>query len=480
MAGATVARGRDEAFAPRDAQGGMAMRNVDILFVDDERPILSFAEQYLTRQGYRVTVDDGRQVLDLIKKRSFDIVFTDMVMPGLSGLEVLAAVKKYRPETEVIIVTGHATIDSAIEAMKLGCYDYLQKPIELQLLNLLIERIVEKRKLKQENVFLKKRLKERYKYDELVGVSARMQEIYEIIDRIAMGNPTVLIQGESGTGKELVARVIAQNGERKGKPFIAVNCSAIVEGLLESELFGHVRGAFTGAIRDKMGLFRAAQGGTIFLDEVAEISPPVQAKLLRVLQERKVRPVGASIESDVDVRVIAATNRDLEEATESGALRKDLFYRLNVVSIKMPLLNERREDIPLLISHFLNKFKGNNRKKITGISHEAMDILLNYHWPGNVRELENVIERAFSLGQDEIIHVDDLPTEIRKLGKASEPEGRTYRLRENEIILVKKALRKTGGSKAQAAELLGINVATIYRKIKRYGLGEELLQNANM
>jgi DNA-binding NtrC family response regulator len=452
----------------------------EILFVDDDRHILSLVEEYLSLQGYTVTVvDNGLDAFELLKEKGFDIVFTDLKMPDFGGLDLLAAIKEGHPETEVILVTGHGTIESAIKALKLGSYDYLQKPIKLERLRVLIDRIMEKKKLQKENILLKRRLKERYKYDELVGVSHKLQDIYEIIDRISLNSPTILIQGESGTGKELVAKVIHQNSNRKDKPFVPVNCGAIVEGLLESELFGHVKGAFTGATRDTIGLFKAAEGGTIFLDEVAEINPSVQVKLLRVLQEKKVRPVGDTKEYKVNVRVIAATNKDLDEAIKKGALRKDLFYRLNVVSIKMPPLREIKEDIPLLINYFLNKFNSGSKKKVGRLSPEAMDILLNYHWPGNVRQLVNVIERAFALGVNEIIQVTDLPSEIRKFGDSSKITGTIYTLKENEIVLIKKALLKAGGKKPEAADLLGINTATLYRKIKRYGIPDEMLQNAN-
>ena len=445
------------------------MEDFQILFVDDDRQVLSVVKGYLSPQGYRVTVvENGLDAFELIKERDFDIVFADLKMPEFDGLELLQAIKEYRPEIEVIILTGYGTIESAIKALKLGSYDYLQKPIDLERLKALIDRIIEKKKLQKENILIKRRLKERYKYEQLVGTSLKMQEIYEIIDKIGPRSPTVLIQGESGTGKELVARVIHQKSDRKDKPFVAVNCGAIVAGLLESELFGHVKGAFTGAIADKIGLFKAADGGTIFLDEVAEIAPSLQVKLLRVLQEKKIRPVGDTRELEIDVRVIAATNRDPEEAIKSGALRKDLFYRLNVVSIRMPPLRERKEDIPLLINYFLNKYELRSKNRLISISPEAMDVMLNYHWPGNVRELQNVIERAFALGVDETIKVRDLPPEIRNFGQTSEIHEMSYNLRKNEIILIKKALRKTEGNKPEAAKLLGINIATLYRKIKRY------------
>jgi len=447
------------------------MKDLEILFVDDEKEILSIVKEYLALNGYDVTVvDNGLDALALMKETAYDIVFTDLNMPSFHGLKILEAAKEIRPETEVIIVTGYGTIESAIEALKLGSYDYLQKPIKLERLKMLIDRIVEKRKLQQENILIKRRLKERYQYDELVGVSPKMQGIYEIIDRISVNSPTVMIQGESGTGKEVVARVVHHRSDRKDKSFIPVNCGAMVEGLLESELFGHVKGSFTGAIKDKLGLFKVAEGGTIFLDEIAELTPNLQVKLLRVLQERRIRAVGDTKEIDVEVRVIAATNRNLEEAIKTGALRKDLFYRLNVVSITMPPLRERKEDVPLFINYFFNKFNVLNKRKLENISADAMNALLNYHWPGNVRQLENAIERAFVLGLGDTVEVSDLPDEIRKFGESSIRKGTSLNLKENEIIMIKEALNKTTGNKAEAAELLGINITTLYRKIKKYDI----------
>jgi len=456
------------------------MEDFEILFVDDDRGILALVEEYLTLQGYKVTLaDSGVKAFQLIEERNFDIVFTDLKMPEFSGFELLTAIRERRPDTEVIIVTGYATIESAIEAMKLGSYDYVQKPIKLERLKILIDRIVEKKRLEKENISLKRRLQERYRYNQLVGASTKMQEIYELIDRISHNSPAVLIQGESGTGKEVVARVIHQKSNRRNKPFIPVNCGAIVEGLLESELFGHVKGAFTGAIRDRIGLFQAAEGGTIFLDEIAEVSTALQVKLLRVLQEKRIRPVGDSKELEVDVRVITATNRDVEEAIRTGDLRKDLYYRLNVVSIKIPPLRERKEDISLLVKYFINRFNARSNKKVAGVSSETMDNLLSYHWPGNVRQLENVIERAFALGVEDTITMGDLPPEIRKFSETSKITEMTYNLRDNEVGLITKALEKTRGKKAEASELLGINITTLYRKIKKYGIEEKMLQNTN-
>jgi len=467
------------------------MQNLEILFVDDERSILSTVKEFLSFNGYKVTViDDSLKALELTKRKAFDVVFTDLKMPGFNGMELLSAIKNFRPETKVIMVTGYATIESAVEAMKVGCYDYLQKPIDFCRLKELIEEIREllpknankglKARFRSYGLIdtmtsaltgLQRGLKARFRSYGLIGETPKMQEIYRIIDRVSKNDSTVLIYGASGTGKELVAKVIHQNSKRRKKPFVTVNCGAIAEGLLESELFGHTKGAFTGAIKDKIGLFKAAEGGTIFLDEVTEMNPPLQVKLLRALQEKKVRPVGDIKESDVDVRVIAATNKDPVEAVKNGILRKDLFYRLNVVSIKMPLLKERKEDIPLLVNHFTHNFSTiMGYKKVTNVSPEAMDVLLKYDWPGNVRELENVIERAFALGVNETIGISDLPPEIKESGKRTKAKQEIYNLKENEIHLINKALQKTGGNKIETANLLGINIATLYRKIKRYNL----------
>ena len=456
------------------------METFEILFVDDDRTILNLVEEYLTNEGYNLTcIDSGLGAIELMKHSNFQLVFTDLKMPGLSGIELLRRIKKNRPETEVILITGHGTIESAVKSLKLGCYDFLQKPIKLERLKVLIDRIIEQKKLLDENIILKKRLNERYKYDDLIGATPKMQEIYRIIDRISLSSPTVLIQGESGTGKELLANIIHKNSNRKEKPFIPVNCGAIAEGLLESELFGHVKGSFTGAFKDTIGLFRAADGGAIFLDEITEIRPHLQVKLLRVIQEKKIRPVGDTKEYKINVRLIAASNRDLDEAMMNGILRKDLFYRLNVVSIKMPSLIEIKDDITLLINHFIKKFNAASKKKIEGVTPETLGVLINYHWPGNVRQLENVIERAFALGVDKTITINDLPPEIRKLSKDSITDGISYSLRTNEIVLIKKALFKTNGNKTEAAKLLGINLATLYRKIKRYNLTEKPSQIAN-
>ncbi|MFW6239434.1 MAG: sigma-54-dependent transcriptional regulator [Thermodesulfobacteriota bacterium] len=453
-----------------------------VLCVDDDREMLDVVVKHLSLLECQVaSVSSGLKALERIREERFDLVFTDLLMPEIGGLELLSAVKETRPDTEVIILTGYADVDSAIEAMKLGAYDYLQKPLNFDRLKLLAVRVFEKKALQRENRRLRSRLEDPSGYGELVGVSPVMRRIYDRIERMREKSPTVLIQGESGTGKEVAARTIHRNSARSDGPFVPVNCGAMVDGLLESELFGHVKGAFTGAVREHDGLFRAAAGGTLFLDEISEISPPLQVKLLRVLQERRIRPVGGTRELPVDVRVVAATNRTPETLLTQGILRKDLFYRLNVVSVRMPPLRERREDISPLVRHFANRYAG-GAKDFGEVSSEAMRLLLAYHWPGNVRELENAVERALALSRSSVIRPEDLPARIRERGEAGDGEssrGQVLTLRESEIRMIRRALRHTGGNKARAAKLLGINITTLYRKIKSFGLADEVLQNAN-
>ncbi len=450
------------------------MEDFPILFVDDDHQILEVVTAYLSRYGFVVeTESSSAAALEKIENHDYAVVFTDLIMPEISGLDLLKAVKKSGSLTEVIIVTGYGTIESAIESLKLGGYDYVQKPINFERLKILIERIIEKRRLEIENVLIKRRLKDRFSFDQLVGKSPKMQQIYEIIDRISSSSPTVLIQGESGTGKELVANVIHQNSVRRDRPFIPVNCGAIAEGLLESELFGHIKGAFTGAVKDNIGLFKAAHGGTIFLDEIAEVQPSLQVKLLRALQERKIRPVGGTSENDIDVRVIAATNKNLEEAIRNKSFRKDLFYRLDVISINMPPLRDIKDDIPNLVNHFIKKFSKDGHRQVSRVAPDVMDLLMRYDWPGNVRQLENIIERAFALGQGETILVSDLPPEIRDIYKqAGISSPSSLNLAENEKLLIMRALRQTKGNKAEAAQLLGINITTVYRKLEKYQISD--------
>ena len=449
------------------------MKNYKILFVDDDPQILTIVEQFLNRCGFNVTTEsNGQKAIDMVREDHFCVVFTDLNMPEISGMELLKQIKAVSSDTEVIIVSGYGTIETAIQAMKLGSYDFLQKPINFDRFKILIDRIIEKQKLKEENQLIRNRLKERYKYDELVGMSPKMQNIYKTIDKISFGSPTVLIEGESGTGKELTANVIHNNSDRSEGPFIPVNCGAIAESLLESELFGHVRGAFTGASKDSIGLFKAADGGTIFLDEIGEVSTAVQVSLLRVLQEKKVRPVGDTRETEVNVRVIAATNKKLEDAIKNKTFREDLYYRLNVISITMPPLREIREDIPLLISHLIKKHRRKDAAIVPEVSPEAMALLMGYHWPGNVRQLENVFERAFALGVKDVLHVKDLPNEIAQQSSTWMPADVNCNLKAIEEKTIRHALQRAGGNKAEAANLLGINTTTVYRKMAKYNISD--------
>ena len=455
------------------------MKEVEILFVDDEERIRSIANDLLSSMGYHVSLlDNGRDAFELIKIRSFDLVFTDLFMPGMDGLELLAAIKEHSPDTEVVMVTGYGSIESAIEATRRGCYDYLQKPIKLDRLKILVDRIAEKLRLREENRLLRRRIHARFGYDGIIGVSTQMRDIYGVLDQIRNKNATVLIQGESGTGKELIARVIWKNSKRSNKAFVPINCGSVVENLAESEFFGHVQGSFTGAVRDKEGLFQAADGGTIFLDEVTEISPHIQVKLLRVLQEKRIRRVGETRERDVDVRVIAATNRDALEAVKEGRLRQDLFYRLDVVSLRIPPLRERREDIKPLVDHFVERFEIEHSKKVV-VSPEVMDLLSRYDWPGNVRELEHVVERAIILDDDGIITREDLPDNFGNIGHHSAAAASGLNLKDYEVALIQKAIARAGGKKKMAAELLGIDLSTLYRKLERYELNRRNSQNGN-
>jgi DNA-binding NtrC family response regulator len=380
------------------------MNIADILFVDDDRAILEIVREYLAEIGYHVdVVDNGLAALERIKEKPYHIVFTDIKMPDIDGLELLSAIKEYRPETEVIIVTGHGSMESAIQAMKYGSYDYLQKPFKLNVLKIIIDRILDEKKLKQEKIVLKTRVKDRHRYDALVGVSLRMQEIYDTIERMRDASPNVLIEGESGTGKELAAHVIHRTSDRREKPFVTVTCQSI---------FKHVAPDRYGErIRELLG---SAQEGALFLEEVCELPAEAQAELAAVLREQALLPEGDRRRS---VRIIAVTNRSLKEAVVKGTLAKDLGPGLHQVFIQMPPLKDRKEDICLLINHFLHQFNARSLQKVLAVAPEAMDYLLGYHWPGNVIQLENVIERAFALGVELVIQIDDLPAEIRTAGE---------------------------------------------------------------
>jgi Nif-specific regulatory protein len=446
-----------------------------VLIVDDEQIQREMLEGFLTKEGYGAgTAGDGAGALDRFKRASFDLVLTDFRMPGMDGIQLLKELKRLNPEAVVVLLTAFGTVETAVRAMKEGAYDYLNKPIDLDELLLLIQRVEKEVGLSRENRDLKEQLREKFKVDFIISASRRMEEALNLVKRAAPSAATVLILGESGTGKELVARAIHYASPRADKPLIKVNCAALPENLLESELFGHEKGAFTGAVARRIGRFEQADQGTIFLDEIGDLSPSLQSKLLRVLQEREFERVGSGQTLKVDVRVIAATNRNLEEAIRQGTFREDLYYRLNVVTLALPPLRERKEDIPPLIEHFLKKYSRENRKAVVSLSKEARDLLMNYHYPGNIRELENIFERAVVLSRGDTITSQDLPLNLRE-SKAEDlmkdaARGRSLpeTLEEIERLRITQALEKTHGVQTQAAEDLGISERVLRYKIKKY------------
>ena len=450
------------------------MESAKILVVDDETSILKLLKEALTQWGYQVAcVSTGTEALEAIRTELFDAAITDIRMPEMTGLDLLREIKRHDESIEVVVMTGYPTIASAVEALKEGAYDYLSKPLILDELRHLMARVTEKRFLKGEVQSLRARLGEELSVNELVGNASPMQRVKEIIGKVATTDSPVLIEGESGTGKELVAAAIHRLSTRAKGPFIPVNCSAIPEDLLESEFFGHVRGAFSGAVSDALGLFRGANDGTIFLDEIAELSPGLQVKLLRVLQEMQVRPVGSTKAHSVDVRVIAATNRDLDRSIADGRFRQDLYYRLNVVRVSLPPLRARRDDIPALVNHFLRRYNRRFRRDVKGITPDALAALAAYEFPGNVRELENVIERAFAMGAREQITFADLPTlgnAIAIPATSATATGTVPRLADVEKDLILRALAFYKDDKEAAASALGISRRTIYRRLKEYGM----------
>src|SRR5882672_2562050 len=454
---------------------------IRLLVVDDEQSIRRLCMTVGGGLGYLCSeAESAEAVLAQIPATMPDIVIADLRLPNLSGAELLRQIKSRLPSTEVVIMTGHGSIESAVEAMKSGAYDYIQKPFRVEELRMLLRRMEEKIRLVQENKVLRERVETDQQLDGIIGESANIREVLRMIGRLKDTWTPVLICGESGTGKELVARAIHYRGAFAQRPFVAVDCGALVPTLMESDLFGYTKGAFTGAVKSKTGLFQAADGGTIFLDEIGELPLEMQAKLLRVLQEKEVRPVGSNENVSLEVRVVAATNRDLEVAFREGTFRKDLFFRLNVVRIDLPPLRERRSDIPMLVQCFLDRHAGGENVKFTSA---AMKLLMQYDWPGNVRELENCISRALTLGDRERIDEDDLSPALlgrNGAGKAhyaevSEGEvSSTMALEELEKLTIQRVFNKVGGDKAKAGELLGISRATLYRKLKRYQIFADL------
>jgi DNA-binding NtrC family response regulator len=443
--------------------------NFSILVVDDEVSTRNLCKDIGREAGLEVyEAATTEQALELLEQSAVDMIITDLKVPQLGGLELLKRVRLTHPQVPIMVLTQYGTIETAVKATRLGATDYVTKPFHVEELRSKMDRLLRTLELDQENRVLREQLRTRPGFGGLIGVSVKMQRVYKLIEKVSQHNYPVLILGESGTGKEMVARSIHFAGLRQAKAFVPVDCSGLVPTLIESELFGYVKGAFTGAQHSRVGLLESADGGTVFLDEIGDLPVDLQAKLLRVLQEREIRPVGATDRVRIDVRVIAATNRDLEAAIRTGGFRQDLFFRLNVVQIKLPPLRDRRSDIPLLVSSFLEKFSDAQRPVRT-ISEDAMRHMMSYDWPGNVRELENAIERAVALGSGPMLHVGDLPSNLHYASAEKLPESdELLPLEELERRAIFRALRETSGDKLAAARLLGIGKTTLYRKLKQY------------
>ncbi len=450
------------------------MKRWHILVVDDEEAMTESLSAWLREDGYLVdTAASGREALEKARLREYALYFVDLKMPGgMDGIETMMELRKLQPGAAIIVITAYATVDTAITAMKEGAQEYIVKPCHPQEISLLVERIIKVKRLERENAILRRRLSRQYRFHDLISKNPTMVALFELVREVAKQRSTVLIQGESGTGKELVARALHFSGERSARPFIAVSCAALTESLLESELFGHEKGAFTGAVAQTKGKFELADGGTLFLDEIGDISPKVQVDLLRVLQERRFFRVGGTSEISVDVRVIAATHRDLATEVRSGRFREDLFYRLNVISLSLPPLRERREDIPLLAGEFLERLAHELERPVDEISDEALRLLMDYDWPGNVRELENAVERALVTCKTRVLTAEDFAFLLRPATPIAEaqawPAGLT--LQELERQYIAQTLQRTQGNVKAAAEALGIDRSTLYEKLKRYGI----------
>ena len=454
----------------------------NLLVVDDEPGMREFLEIMLRKEEYNVKVaSNGEEAIEMLQKESFDLAIVDIQMPGINGIEVLKSTREHHPNTTVIMITAFASHESAIEAMKLGAYDYITKPFKIDEIKLVISKALDKKNLEQENTRLKKELESKYGFENIIGTSSAIKQIFALIKRVSELKVNVLITGESGTGKELVARAIHYSGNRSDGPFIPVNCGAIPETLIESEFFGHAKGAFTGATRDKKGLFEEASGGTLFLDEIGDLPLHLQVKLLRVLEERKVRPLGKTESVNIDVRVISATNKKLEQQIMEGNFREDLFYRLNVIKISIPSLRERKEDIPPLAMHFVNKYAGEMGKNIKGISNDALEELEKYHYPGNIRELENVVARCVALESGDVIKRESLP----KLATDSEFIDLSDTINASESIdsvlgdvekqIIENALKSSQGNKTEAAKMLGITLRSLRYRLAKHRIYDEQL-----
>ncbi len=452
-----------------------------ILVVDDEKSMCEFLEIMLKKEGYDVTsTTSGKKALELLDNNLYSMVFTDVKMPGVDGFEVLRKTKEASPDTVVLMITAYGSPEGAVTAIKEGAYDYITKPFRVEEVKLTIKKSLERNDLIKENIRLRQEVEERYKFWNLIGKSPKMQRVYELVEKVSQTKANVLITGQSGTGKELVAKAIHYNSARKDRSFITLNCGAIPENLLESELFGHMKGSFTGAIANKRGLLEMAEGGTLFMDEIGELPLPLQVKLLRVIQEREFKRVGGTEDIKVDVRIISASNQDLQQKVAQGVFREDLFYRLNVIQIKLPPLRERKEDIILLTNHFIRKYSAETGKEVEGIAPEALELLLSYDFDGNVRELENIIERSITLETSPTIterHIRSYLNE-RMISKSMPPsleipeEGMDLNkvVEDLEKAFILKALEHTGGVKKKAAEVLGMNFRAMRYKLAKYDL----------
>ncbi|MEK7397563.1 MAG: sigma-54 dependent transcriptional regulator [Candidatus Poribacteria bacterium] len=444
-----------------------------ILIVDDEDIFRKLLCNVFEEEGYEISnAADGPTAIEIIQNKNISVVLCDLSMPGgMNGIELLEQIALLSPQTSVILITAYGTLETAIEALRKGAYDYILKPIIIEDVILKVKHLLERKQLVLENQWLKLEIQQKYDFQNIIGKSEAMQKVYRLLKKVSPTDSNVLITGESGTGKELVAKAIHYNSPRRNERFVPVECGTIPSDLLESELFGHAKGAFTSAFRDKDGLFKAAEGGTLFLDEIGELPFNLQAKLLRSIEEKEIRPVGETIPIKIDLRFIAATNIDISDAVKKGLFREDLFYRLNVVEVKIPPLRERKEDIPLLVKYFITKYNKKLNRNFKSMENNVINALLSYDWRGNVRELENVIERATILGESELITLQDLPTYLSEKYQSSEPSislRETKKIYERQRII--RMLEETGNDKKRAAEMLGIGLSSLYRKMEELGI----------
>ncbi|MBI3123942.1 MAG: sigma-54-dependent Fis family transcriptional regulator [Ignavibacteriales bacterium] len=450
------------------------MREFSVIIIDDEEAQVQSLKSFLTKRSYTVfTANEGEKALKIAQENTIDIVLTDFQMPGWDGLTVLREMKNLNPEIDVVVMTAFGTIESAVQIMKAGAFDYLVKPIDLDELETILNRIKERKHLLSENRFLKEQLQDKFRFESMISQSSIMENVLSTAGRVASSKATVLIRGESGTGKELVAKAIHFASQRKNNPFVTVNVASLSENLLESELFGHEKGSYTGAISQRIGRFEEANGGTIFIDEVGDIPLTIQVKLLRTIQFGEYQRIGSNQTEKTDVRIIAATHRNLEEMMQNGSFREDLFYRLNVVAVQLPALRQRKDDIPILVDHFIKRYSAELEKTVSGISREALDQLMKYSFPGNIRELENVIQRAVVLARENMITTNDLPqlAEMKDSEKKFDPfnldDNYETKMKEFELAMINEALKRTNGNKSAAARTLGISERHLRSRLER-------------